>query len=165
MGLIESNCLGMYHLLEATTMVSAITSSRPHDEHNTNQKPQLHDMNVFLVSWYTPVLLEANKFWFYAICMAIARTASDLFFGPVTPSTQNGSVNADTERKERPESTSPLNPDPSSVSLLNRLVIDSLDLTIPGSLLGWIPVSEMGVALAMLASTILVWPTAWSKAP
>jgi hypothetical protein len=43
-------------------------------------------------------------------------------------------------------------------------VIDLLDLTIPGSLLGWIPVSDMGVAIAMLASTILVWPTAWAKA-
>lgn len=121
-------------------------------------------MNVFLVSWYTPVLLEANKFWFYAICIAITRTASDLFFGPVTSDTQNGSVNADKKKEERPDITSPLDPVPSPVSLLNRLVIDSLDLTLPGSLLGWIPVSEMGVAMAMLASTILVWPTAWSKA-
>lgn len=121
-------------------------------------------MNVFLVSWHTPVLLEANKFWFYAIVMAIARTASDIFFGPVTPSTQNGSVNAVKKKDERPDITSPPDPVPSPVSLLNRLIIDSLDLTIPGSLLGWIPVSEMGVAMAMLASTILVWPTAWSKA-
>jgi hypothetical protein len=43
-------------------------------------------------------------------------------------------------------------------------VIDCLDLTIPGYLLGWIPVSNMGVAVAMLTSTILVWPTAWAKA-
>jgi hypothetical protein len=46
---------------------------------------------------------------------------------------------------------------------LNQLVIDSLNLTIPGSLLGWIPVSDLGVAIAMLTTTILVWPAVWGK--
>jgi hypothetical protein len=110
-------------------------------------------MNIFLVSWYTPILLEAYKFWFYAICIAIANTVSDLVFGPAAPSTPNGSMDEKT-KVEASGNSSPL----------NRLVIDCLDLTIPGYLLGWIPVSNMGVAIAMLASTILVWPTAWAKA-
>ncbi|KAH8695226.1 peroxisomal biogenesis factor 11 [Talaromyces proteolyticus] len=126
MELAESSALGMYLVLEGTTM--------------------LHDMNVYLVSWYTPVLLEAYKFWFYAICIAIARTALDLLFGGES------------------RNSSPSEPILSTASLLNQLVIDALNLIIPGSLLGWIPVSEMGVALAMLVSTILVWPAVWGKA-
>lgn len=120
-------------------------------------------MNVVLISWYTPILLEAYKFWFYAMCTAIARTVSDLLLGPAAPSTQNESV--DEKGKEEASGNSPtLKSVPSTVSLFNRLVIDSLDLIIPGSLLGWIPVGDLGVALGMLTSTILVWPTAWAKA-
>lgn len=120
-------------------------------------------MNVFLVSWYTPILLEAYKFWFYAICVAIARTVADLLLGPASSCTQNGSAGEKEKEKGAANSTSS-NSAPSTVSLLNRLVIDSLDLTIPGSLLGWIPMSDIGVAIAMLTSTILVWPSAWAKA-
>lgn len=120
-------------------------------------------MNIFRVSWYTPILLEAYKFWFYAICIGITRTVSDLLFGPVAPSTLKGSVGEEKKEKES-DNSSPSKSDQSAVCLLNRLIIDSLDLTIPGSLLGWIPVSELGVAIAILASTILVWPTAWAKA-
>ena len=119
-------------------------------------------MNIFVVSWYTPILLEAYKFWFYAICIAIAKTVSDLLFGPAASITPNGSM--DEKMKEASGNSSPAKPVRLGVCLLNRLVIDSLDLTIPGSLLGWIPVSDLGVAIAMLASTILVWPTAWAEA-
>ncbi|CRG91225.1 hypothetical protein PISL3812_08273 [Talaromyces islandicus] len=141
----ESSALGMYLVLEGTTM--------------------LHDMNVHLVSWYTPVLLEAYKFWFYAICIAITRTTLDLFFGTVTPIYHNGSADANEKKGEKSSASSPSEPPIlSTASLLNQLVIDSLNLTIPGSLLGWIPVSDMGVAIAMLASTILVWPAVWRKA-
>lgn len=120
-------------------------------------------MNVLLVSWYTPILLEAYKFWFYAICIAITRTVLDLLWSPETPSTREDSTEVKEKEKSSVNSTSsePVSP---TMSLVKRLVIDLLDLTIPGSLLGWIPVSDMGVAIAMLASTILVWPTAWAKA-
>jgi hypothetical protein len=120
-------------------------------------------MNIFLVSWYTPILLEAYKFWFYAICIAIAQTVSDLLFGPAAPGAPNGSMD-EKKKEEASGNSSSSKPVPSAVYLLNRLVIDSLDLTIPGSLLGWIHVSDMGVAIAMLASTVLVWPTAWATA-
>jgi hypothetical protein len=120
-------------------------------------------MNVFLVSWYTPILLEAYKFWFYAICTAIARTSSDLLLRLAAPSTQNDSV-SEKEKDETSNHSKISGPVPSTASLVKSLIIDSLDLIIPGSLLGWIPVADLGVALAMLASTILVWPAAWAKA-
>lgn len=120
-------------------------------------------MNVYLVSWYTPILLEAYKFWFYAICIAIARTASNLLLGSTTLEPHKGSIDAKQKKEEESSKWSPEH-SPSTASLLLQLVIDTLNLTIPGSLLGWIPVSDMGVAVAMLVSTILVWPAAWEKA-
>lgn len=119
-------------------------------------------MNVHLVSWYTPVLVESYKFWFYAICIAIARTTLDLFLGPVTPISENSSTDINEKKGEESSSISS-EPVQSTAALLNQLVIDCLNLTIPGSLLGWTPVSDMGVALAMLLSTILVWPAVWGK--
>ncbi len=120
-------------------------------------------MNVLLVSWYTPILLEAYKFWFYAICIAITRTVLDLLSSLEAPHTRENSTGEKEKEKTSVSSTS-LKSASTFLCLLKRLLIDLLDLTIPGSFLGWIPVGDMGVAAAMLASTILVWSTAWAKA-
>ncbi|KAJ5819301.1 hypothetical protein N7474_004892 [Penicillium riverlandense] len=141
---VESSCLGLYFLLEDLTM--------------------LHDMNIYLVSWYMPVLLEANKFWFYAICISIARTSKELVLGSAGPSTTSGTSGTDEKKQEKTKEVAPAKPAPSTLSLLNRIVIDSLDLTLPGSFLGWIPLETLGIGMAMLVSTVLVWPTAWAKA-
>ncbi|OKO94334.1 hypothetical protein PENSUB_11601 [Penicillium subrubescens] len=93
----------------------------------------------------------------------VTKTASDLLLGPAAPSDKIDSV--DEKEEDKASGHSQISkPVPSTASLLNRIIIDSLDLIIPGSLLGWIPVGDLGVALAMLASTILVWTTAWAKA-
>jgi hypothetical protein len=121
-------------------------------------------MNIYLVSWYMPILLEANKFWFYAICISIARTSKELVLGSAGSSTPSGSSGTDEKEKKKAKEIAPSNPAPSTLSLLNRIVINSLDLTLPGSFLGWIPVETLGIGMAMLVSTVLVWPTAWAKA-
>ncbi|KAJ5248599.1 hypothetical protein N7468_000050 [Penicillium chermesinum] len=142
--LLEFSCLGMYLGLEGTTM--------------------LHDMNVVSVSWYTPVLLESYKFWFYAICVAIARTVSVLLFGPAVPTSQKQAQEVQDEKKERrPAESIPARAVPTTSSLLKQLLIDCLDLTIPGSLLGWMPISDFAVSIAMFASTVLAWPSLWAK--
>lgn len=120
-------------------------------------------MNVLLVSWYTPILLEANKFWFYAICITITSTILDLLSSPEAPNTRENSIVEKEKEKTSVSSTSSKSAS-TFMCLLKRLLIDLLDLTIPGSFLGWIPMGDMGVAAAMLISTILVWPTAWAKA-
>ncbi|GAD94313.1 conserved hypothetical protein [Paecilomyces variotii No. 5] len=143
MDAVESTCLGLFFVLEDLTM--------------------LHDMNIFLVSWYMPVLLEANKFWFYAICISIAKTIKELLVGSPTTVIQNGSSETD-EKKRASENSPSVKTASSTLSLLNRLFVDSLDLTLPGSFLGWIPLEMLGIGMAMLMSTIFVWPTAWAKA-
>lgn len=121
-------------------------------------------MNIYLVSWYMPILLEANKFWFCAICISIAKTSKELMLGSAGPSTPNGSSGTDEKKKKNTKEIAPSKPAPSTLSLLNRIVIDILDLTLPGSFLGWVPLETLGIGMAMLVSTVLVWPTAWTKA-
>ncbi|KFY43358.1 hypothetical protein V494_02023 [Pseudogymnoascus sp. VKM F-4513 (FW-928)] len=114
MELVESSCLGLYLILESLTI--------------------LHDMNIWLVSWYTPILIEGNKFWFYAIC-----TEAKL-----------QETNQSTDEKKGQEKPPPLTPVPSTTSLLRQLVADSCDLTLPASFLGWVNPGGLGVGCAMV---------------
>ena len=85
-------------------------------------------------------------------------------FGSAGPESSSGSSGTDEKKKKKTSEIAPSQPASSTLSLLNGIVIDSLDLTLPGSFLGWIPLETLGIGMAMLVSTVLVWPTAWAKA-
>ncbi|KFY06620.1 hypothetical protein V492_07911 [Pseudogymnoascus sp. VKM F-4246] len=141
MELVESSCLGLYLLLESLTM--------------------LHDMNIWLVSWYTPILIEGNKFWFYAICTSIARAVGTLLFGLATQGKPRND-RPDTDEKSQ-GGHSPSSPAPSTASLLKQIIANSCDLTLPASFLGWISLGDLGVGCAMALSTLLAWGDVWSR--
>ncbi|ATY62946.1 PEX11 domain [Cordyceps militaris] len=125
--LLEWSCLLLYFALENLTM--------------------LHDMKIHVVPWYRPVLVEANKFWFYAILASIIRTViqrAGLF---------SGSTRTDKQKLASPP------PPP-----LRRLVIDALDLTLPASFIGWVALDDVTIGCLMTVSTILVWRDVWEKA-
>ncbi|KFY26678.1 hypothetical protein V493_03949 [Pseudogymnoascus sp. VKM F-4281 (FW-2241)] len=122
----------------------------------------LHDMNIWLVSWYIPVLMEGNKFWFYAICTSIIRSVGTLLFGLAgQEKTQNG--HSDTDQKRRQGRPVPSKPALSITSLLKQIVVDGCDLTLPASFLGWISLGDLGVGGAMVVSTVLAWGDVWSR--
>lgn len=124
---------------------------------------KLHDMNVWLVSWYTPVLVEGNKFWFYAICMSIMRTVGMLLFSSETQKTiEKNHPDADQKGQESARSISP-EPVTSSTSLFRRVIIDMCDLTLPASFLGWIIIGDLRVGIAMVISTVLSWEDMWRR--
>ncbi|KAL2869774.1 PEX11 domain protein [Aspergillus lucknowensis] len=125
--LAEHTFLGLYLLLENFTI--------------------LHDMNVYHVSWYTPLLTEANKFWFYAIVISIARASWMLLF----------------PQRSKGEKGKPVAPvaGPSKSQLATRIVIDACDLTLPGSFTGWLPVTGLQIGLAMVVSTLLAGHGIW----
>lgn len=103
-------------------------------------------MGIWLVPWSTSILTEASKFWFYAICISIARSVWELVFGfgPKTAdSAQNGHADT-TEKKDKSASRPKLS---SSAALLERIIVDSCDLTLPGSFLGWISQGDFGVGV------------------
>jgi hypothetical protein len=128
-------------------------------------------MDIWLVPWYTPVLMEANKLWLYAIVLSISRimwTLLSFCRRSVAPSSsssksqETGVSNKGGEKKEEEEA--PLSPETalSTVHLLRRLVADSCDLTLPASFLGWVPLGDFGVGVAMVVSSLLAWPDLWA---
>ncbi|KAF7166629.1 hypothetical protein CNMCM6106_002372 [Aspergillus hiratsukae] len=124
-------CLGLYFVLEDFTI--------------------LHAMNVYPVYWNKPILVEAYKFWFYALALSIVGALWGLLFGSASGSNSASVGKApqdekkDGASKERKVSTSPL---------VKRIVVDGCDLLIPGVFLGWIQVSEVVVGMAMVMSKI-----------
>ncbi|KAL5355812.1 peroxisomal biogenesis factor 11 [Aspergillus floccosus] len=139
MELAEFSALGLYCALENLTI--------------------LHDMNILLVSWYTPLLMEANKFWFYSICLSLTRAIWELLFLGATAQSQQSR----TDEKEKSEKA-PTSPTTSSTAILKRMIVDACDLTLPGSFLGWTPVGDLGVGVAMVISTIVASQDIWAKA-
>ncbi|KAM3495150.1 hypothetical protein MY3957_001572 [Beauveria namnaoensis] len=126
--LVERSCLLLYFALENLTM--------------------LHDMQIHVVPWYAPVLVEANKFWFYAITASILRTIAQrigLFHSTRTPFSKR--------RLQLPP------PPP-----WRRLVVDALDLALPASFVGWVVMDDVTIGCLMTLSTILAWRDVWGKA-
>lgn len=114
-------------------------------------------MKIHVVPWYTPVLVEANKFWFYAILASIIRTVvqrAGIFSDPVR-SSKSGEEQA---LQSPPHPPHPPHPP------LRRLVIDALDLTLPASFIGWVVLDDVTIGCLMTVSTILVWRDVWARA-
>ncbi|GIK05597.1 hypothetical protein Aspvir_009710 [Aspergillus viridinutans] len=119
-------CLGLYFVLEDCTI--------------------LHAMNVYPVYWNKPVLVEAYKFWFYALALSIVGALWGLLF-------DSGSTSASAGKKEQDEKKGGSSKERKvggSGPLMKRIVVDGCDLLIPGVFLGWIQVSEVVVGMAMV---------------
>ncbi|OAA38708.1 PEX11 domain protein [Beauveria brongniartii RCEF 3172] len=159
--LMEWSCLLLYFALENLTMVRTLSHPLPtplsHPPFSNLCNPdllqhpsQLHDMQIHVVPWYAPVLVEANKFWFYAITASILRTIAQrigLFHSTRNPPSS--------KRKQQ------LPPPPPP---WRRLVVDALDLTLPASFVGWVVMDDVTIGCLMTLSTILVWRDVWGKA-
>ncbi|RHZ53105.1 PEX11 domain protein [Aspergillus thermomutatus] len=138
-------CLGLYFVLEDCTI--------------------LHAMNVYPVQWNKPVLVEAYKFWFYALALSIVGALWGLLFGSASGSPSAGKVQQDEKKggsgKEGKEGG---RKEVSTGPLVKRIVVDGCDLLIPGVFLGWIQVSDVVVGMAMVVSTLVAGRDVWVKA-
>ena len=72
----------------------------------------------------------------------------------------NGGRPAAEKGKEK-EGDSKGKPVPSATPLIKRIVVDGCDLLIPGLFLGWTPIGDFGVGLAMLLSTVVTARDIW----
>ncbi|KAL4757552.1 PEX11 domain protein [Aspergillus foveolatus] len=138
MELAQYTFLGLYLLLEDLTI--------------------LHDMGVARVDWYHPLMTEANKFWFYALMLSVIRCTWELFFPSAlaTPSKTSSSGSEKSKAKgQQPQ------PSPPKWPLVKRILIDGCDLTLPGSFLGWTPVTSLQIGFGMVLSTVLAGHDVW----
>jgi hypothetical protein len=111
-------------------------------------------MNVYHVSWYRPLLTEANKFWFYALILSITRATWELLFTSSSPSPNKGGG-------EKEKGKAPVTAGRTKSALVKKIIIDTCDLTLPGSFIGWVPVTGLQIGVAMIVSTLLAGHGVW----
>jgi hypothetical protein len=115
-------------------------------------------MDVYPVYWNKPVLVEAYKFWFYALALSIVGALWGLLFASGSASVGKA------QQDEKKGGSSKERKDGGSGPLMKRIVVDGCDLLIPGVFLGWIQVSEVVVGMAMVVSTLVAGRDIWIKA-
>lgn len=71
--------------------------------------------------------------------------------------TASGDANED--KKEAKLTNDPF---PTNMSLVKRAVVDSCDLTLPASCVGWIQIGDSGVGMAMVVSTVIALSEMWT---
>lgn len=118
-------------------------------------------MGVWQVSWYMPVLVEANKLWLYAIAASMAQTCHKLSSRLTAGSKLQGANQIPETAKKTGAQASITQSEVTSATLLRQLIADGCDLTLPMSFNGWIRFGELEVGIAMLVSSVLIWPELW----
>lgn len=113
-------------------------------------------MGLWVTPWATTIFFEANKFWFYAICMSLTSSLLTLLVPPATAPPELREK--DTNKQQQQQQIRDLAP------VVKRIVVDGCDLLIPGSFVGWIGASPAQVGVAMVVSTLVASQDIWIKA-
>lgn len=126
-------------------------------------------MGVWPTDWAKQCLIEANKFWFYALIFSllwgyvqisslndiVTNLASFEKVKKEIESSSDGALaarrKAETEKRQR------------RAGITRRLVVDGLDLFIPGHVVGWIVTSAAMTGVAGAVSTTLSMKDIWDK--
>ncbi|KAF1821452.1 uncharacterized protein K489DRAFT_340533, partial [Dissoconium aciculare CBS 342.82] len=101
---------------------------------------------------------EANKLWFYGLVASIILSLYQLFLS----STGNDTAAAN-EKTSNPRSNTPFTTSNKASALWEAIVIDACDLFLPGSSLGWLPVSTLVVGIAGTTSTTVAGKQIWLR--
>ncbi|KAL4895166.1 peroxisomal biogenesis factor 11 [Aspergillus ambiguus] len=140
--LVRWSCLGLYFFLEDLTI--------------------LHAMNLYPVPWNKPVLVEAYKFWFYALSLSVLSSLWRLAFNATKqPSITKTYEKGKKAAKATAEQASALREQRNA--LVKRVVVDGCDLLIPGTFVGWIEASDLMVGMAMVVSTLVAGRDIWVR--
>ncbi|KAL4787198.1 peroxisomal biogenesis factor 11 [Aspergillus varians] len=155
MELAQYTFLGLFRLLEDFTI--------------------LHDSNIARVEWARPLMIEANKFWFYSLALSIMRVTWELFFPIVAPSRTtsssdkastpgkdgDGDGDSDSTMQKKTEQQQQQQQSPPKWPLIKQIIISGCDLTQPGSFIRWVPATGLQIGLGMVVSTILSGHDVW----
>lgn len=113
--------------------------------------------------------VEANKCWFYGLEISILLSLYQLLFPAPQPIQRSTSSSKPTDEKKATNIDSapaiPLESTGANKSfvLYEQIVIDAADLFLPGSALGWIPVSTLVVGIAGTISTTVAGGQIWRR--
>jgi Peroxisomal biogenesis factor 11 (PEX11) len=123
---------------------------------------QLDAMGVWETQWAKDVFIESQKWWFYSYILSIMVSTVELFFPTESSSSSDKKVGKNKDEKtENPELAATKR---EAWPIVNSLIVDSCDIIIPGSFLGWIQASPTQVGIVMIVTTVLSSRDIWNKA-
>lgn len=131
---------------------------------------QLDCMGVWETDFAKQMLIEANKFWFYAQIFAMLggimqlsasnRVLSDTL-SKLHKEKERSYVSSDKVIKAQKKAEAKLRDQ--RATLRRRLVVDGLDLLTPGRVVGWIPTPAATLGIATAISCLLAMKDIWDK--
>ncbi|KAK3381480.1 peroxisomal biogenesis factor 11 [Podospora didyma] len=155
---------GMYLLLESATFVDTIAAGAG-----------AGGFGIWGQEGARVLMVEANRFWFVSLLCAAAAAVVRLKtmvreeeegggrkigMGQDEKRGVDGGGMEETKKKENGKDSKRKT---DTFRIVRRLVADVLDLAIPGSVVGWVPLSPGNVGLAMLGSTMLTGAEVWER--
>lgn len=118
-------------------------------------------MGLTSMEWGPWLVKQGNQFWFYGLVCSLLLGNLNMFFGPgPKPDAEPEKPTGVKEVKEKEGEVAAEAVDDFSYS---QTLIDMCDLVIPGSNLGWTPLSPLFVSVAMSISTLLALFSMWGK--
>ncbi|RDW85207.1 hypothetical protein BP6252_02797 [Coleophoma cylindrospora] len=154
------SCLGIYLLLESFTIMDA--------------------MGIWSTTWAPKLFNEAMKFWFYSLTCSLVLSLNSmktLYMQPLEIEAKKGSGDEKTEKKtgkkvdEKPEKSEKA----AKVELakkqwygerqvlMKKVIIDSCDLFIPATAVGWVVMRQDLLGMIMVTGTLLGCIDIWNR--
>lgn len=168
--LAKWTCFGLYFLLEDLTIVRKFNVFLTRSMFLIANTVQLHAMDVYLVPWEQRVMKEANTFWFYALSFSIAGAIYGLIFSGSgkTPSKakedkKNVKNGAKAEKESMEVAADSKVGATKTTALVRQIVVESCDLVLPVTLLGWVHLGDLVVGGTMVVSTLLTGREIWKR--
>lgn len=121
-------------------------------------------MGLLESEWAPKVILEANRFWFYSICLGHVVGVVKLWelgIGPPSIIGVDGDEKKDEKKSKAQEERRVWKVKGGEV--VKKLLIDGCDILIPGSVTGWLVVSSANVGMASVVSTVLASVDIWER--
>jgi Peroxisomal biogenesis factor 11 (PEX11) len=122
----------------------------------------------WLSTWSQSVLIEANRFWFYALAISLLHSLFEiglLLLPALCYGDNDDNKHGTSSEKHRRSSTTKTIPSINLfISRIKSIVVDGCDILIPGSFLRWIPgtvVGPMHVGVATVISTVVTARDVW----
>jgi hypothetical protein len=111
-------------------------------------------MGIWPSDWAKGILIEGNKFWFYALVFSIVLSLYQLFADYASPgislkSEKHAALTLLTARTKKRR------------AIKRKLIGDMCDLLIPSFVLGWIPVGSATAGFASCVSSVISMGDIW----
>ena len=108
------------------------------------------------------IIAESQKWWFVALATGVLAGVGRLWLlrGAVRVGKRKGGKDGDEEKKKEWEESVIRQ---KKWKIVRKMAADVMDLSVPGSIIGWVPVSQGTVGFLMFWSTVLTASEVWER--